>query len=243
MLKFNECFIEDLSHSNFDIKKLRICGDYIFDKNEIIRKVRGAVKEYLTSNNGVDYLVAYYYPTHEDMNNNIALCYLKLVGDIKNMGLIDKKFCQKLLWNEYYEFLSDSKKAKRVSYYNLRNEASKMLQAVDEAYFILYELWMTVNYRSLSELDGFHECLERWLIGAGHINKFYREMKPIVNYNFLSLIWCMNNIFYYCCIPGLSEGIKGENKRQQVFDNEIANARDEFEVVHQQLTNFIEKGR
>ena len=51
----------------------------------------------------------------------------------------------------------------------------------------------------------------------------------------------MNNIFYYCCIPDQSEGTKEENKRQRLFNNEIANSIDKFEVIHQQLTNFIEK--
>ena len=85
MLKFNEYFIEDLTCSNLGIKKLRICGDFIFDKNEVIRTMRRTVKEFLASDKNVDYLVAYYYPTPEDMNNNTALCYLKLDGDIKNI--------------------------------------------------------------------------------------------------------------------------------------------------------------
>jgi hypothetical protein len=241
MSKYNEYFIEDLSYSNFDIKKLGIYGGYIFDKNEIIKKMRSAIKEFLTSNKDVDYLVAYYYPTYEDMNNNIALCYLKLNRDIKNIDLTDEKFYQKILWNEYYDILSDSKKVKILSYYNLLNEASEMLQVVEESYFILYELWMTINYKNLSDLDDLHESLERWLIRAEHINKFCWELKPIVDYNFMYLIRHMNNIFYYCCIPDHSEGVKGENKRQRIFNNEIANAMDKFEVIHQQLKNFIEK--
>ena len=241
MPKYNECFIEDLSHSNIDIKKLGICGNYIFEKNEIIRKMRGSVKEFLNSNKEVDSLLIYYYPTHEDMNNNTALCYLKLDEDVNNRHLTDEKICQKLLWNESYDFLTDSKEAKRLSYYDILNGANKMLQVVEEACFILYELQMMVNYRSLSEYDGFRECLERWLIRAEHINKLYWKLKYIVNYDFILFIRHMNNIFYYFCIPDHREGTKGENRRQQIFNNEIANARDNFEVIHQELTNFIEK--
>ena len=174
-------------------------GSYLIVEDTNLTGPMEAVKEFLNSNRGVDFLIAYYYPTYEDMNNNIALCSLILSKDIKNLNITNENFDQEILWNEYYDFLSDSKKAKILSYYNLLNEASEMLQVVEEAYFILYELWMTINYRSLSELDDLHECLERWLIRAEHINKFCWELKPIVDYNFIYLIRYMNNIFYYCC--------------------------------------------
>lgn len=241
MSKHNEYLIEDLSYSNIDVKKLGIYGNCIFNKNEIIRKMRGSVKEFLNSNKEVDYLLIYYYPTHEDMNSNTALCYLKLDEDINKKSLTDEKICQKLLWNESYDFLTDSKIAKRLVYYNILNEANKMLQVVEEACFILYELQMIVNYRSLSEYDGFREYLERWLIRAGHTNKLYWKLKYIVNYDFTLLIRHMNNILYYFYIPDHREDAKGENRKQQIFNNEIANARDNFEVIHKELTNFIEK--
>jgi len=148
LLKCNGYSIKDISYSNLDIKKLEIYGNYVFEKNEIIRKIKNAVKEFLNSNKDVDYLITYYYPTYEDMNNNIALC-------------------------------------KNASYYNILNEANKMLQAVEKAYFILYELSITVNYRSSSELNGLQEHLERWLIKAEHINKFFCKLKPIVDYDFI----------------------------------------------------------
>ena len=203
--------------------------------------MKNAVKEFLNTNKDVDYLVAYYYPMYKDMNNNVALCYLKLDKDIKNMDLVDEEFCKKLLWNEYYDFFSDTTKQKK-SDYKLFNEANKMLKVIEEANFILYNIWMTVNYRKLSELDGFYECLEKWLIRAEHIDKYYWELKFIVSDDFISLIRHMNNIFYYCCIPDNGKSTKWENKRHQIFNYEIANARDKFEVIHQQLTNFIKKG-
>ena len=239
MLKCNEYSIKDISYSNLDIKKLEVYGNYVFEKNEIIRKIKNAVKEFLNSNTDVDYLVTYYYPTYEDMNNNIALCSLIVDKDIKNMDLADEKFCQKLLWNEYYDFFSASKKEKDVSYYNILNEANKMLQAVEEAYFILYELSVTVNYRSPSELNALQEHLERWLIRAEHINKFFCKLKPIVDYDFICLLRHMNDIFYYCCISDHSKSTKEENNRQRIFNNEIANAIGQFEVIYQLLTDFI----
>jgi hypothetical protein len=230
-----------MSYSNFNIKKLEIYGNHVFEKNEIIRKIKNTVKEFLNSNKDIDYLVAYYYPTYKDMNNNIALCCLILDKDIKNIDLTYENFCQKLLWNEYYDFFSVSKKTKDVSYYNILNEANKMLQVVEEAYFILYELLTIVNYRNLSELNSRRECLERWLIRAEHINKFFSKLKPIINYDFICLIRHINDIFYYCHIPYQNQSTSAENNRQQIINNEITNAMDQFEVIHQQLTNFIGK--
>lgn len=241
MLKCNEYTIQDISCSDFNIKKLEIYGNYIFEKNEIIKKIKNAVKEFLNSNKDIDYLVAYYYPTYEDMNNNLALCCLILNRDIKNIDLTYENVYQKLIWNEYYDFFSASKKAIKVSYCNVFNEANKMLQAVEEAYFILYELLVTVNYRNLSEPNNLQERLERWLIRAEHINKYFCKLKPIVNYNFICLIHHMNDIFYYCCVPHHSEITNTENNGQLIINNEITNAIDKFKIIHQQLTDFIEK--
>jgi hypothetical protein len=49
----------------------------------------------------------------------------------------------------------------------------------------------------------------------------------------------MNDIFYYCCIINHNKSADIENNRQQRFNNEIATAMNKFEVIHQQLTNFI----
>lgn len=239
MLKYNEYLIEDMSYSIFNIKKVEIYGHYISEKDEVIRKTKNAVKEFLNTNTDVDYLVAYYYPTREDINNNVALCYLKLDEDIKNMDLTDEEFYKKIMWNEYYDFFSDAVKEKTSSDHKLFKEANKMLQMVEEAYFILYNLWMAVNYKNFSELDGFYECLEKWLIRAENIDKYYWKLKFIVNDDFITLVRYMNNIFYHCCIPDIGKNTKGENKRQRIFNHEIANAMDKFEVIHQQLTNSI----
>jgi len=241
LLKCDECTIQDISCSNFNIKKLEIYGNYVFEKKEIIIKIKNAVKEFLISNKDVDYLVAYYYPTYEDMNNNLALCCLILNKDIKNMDLTSENFCQKLIWNEYYDFFSASKKEIKESYYNILNEANKMMQAVEEAYFILYELLVTVNYKNLSEPNDLQEGLERWLIRAEHINKYLCKLKPVVNYDFICLIRHMNDIFYYCCVSHHSEITNAENSGRLIINDEIASAMDKFKIIHQLLTNFIEK--
>lgn len=102
MPKYNECLIEDLSCSTFNIKKLEIYGNHIFEINEVIRKTSNAVKEFLNTNKDVDYLIVYYYPTLKDMKNNLALCYLVLNKDIKNIDLSDK-ICKNIRWNEEYD--------------------------------------------------------------------------------------------------------------------------------------------
>jgi len=103
MSKYNEYLIEDLSYSIFNIKKLEICGNYIFEINEVIRKTRNAVEEFLNKNKDVDYLLVYYYPTQKDMENDIPLCYLLLNKDIKHNDLLELKICEKIRWNEEYD--------------------------------------------------------------------------------------------------------------------------------------------
>ena len=103
MPKYNEYLIEDLSCSTFNIKKLEIYGNRIFEINEVIRKTSNAVKEFLNTNKDVDYLIVYYYPTLEDMKNNLALCYLVLNKDIKNIDLSNNKICKNIRWNEEYD--------------------------------------------------------------------------------------------------------------------------------------------
>jgi hypothetical protein len=146
-----------------------------------------------------------------------------------------------LIWNEYYDFFSPSKKAIEISYSNVFNEANKMLQLVEDAYFILYRLLVTVNYKNLSELDDLQEYLEIWLIRAEHINKFFCKLKPVVNYDFISLIRYMNDILYHFYLPHYN-GIKDiENNRKLIINKEIIYATDKFKILHQQLSDFIEK--
>lgn len=237
----NEYSIQDISFSNFNIKKIEIYGNYIFEKNEVIKKIKNAVEEFLNSNKDVDYLIAYYYPTYEDMNNNLALCCLILNEDIKDMNLTHDNVYQKVIWNEYYDFFSASKKAIETSYTNIFNEANKMLQAVDEAYFILYELLMAANYKNLSEPNNFQESLERWLIRAEHIDKYFCKLKPIVDYNFVYLLHHMNEIFYYFCIPAENQISNIKNNSQWKIYSEIKNAMDQLRIIHQQLTDFIKE--
>ena len=182
MSKYNQCLMEDISYSNLNIKKLEIYGDYIFEKNKIIKNMKNAIKEFLNSNKDVDYLVAYYYPTQEDRENNVALCYLKLNEAVKNMDLTDEEFCKQLLWNEYYDFFSKTMNGKTLFDAKLVNEINKILQVVDESYFILYKLWMIINYGDNSEFSNALGILEQWLIRAETINKEYWEDE--ISYSF-----------------------------------------------------------
>jgi len=241
MLSYGEYLIEDKSFSIFNIKVLKICGKTEFNEKEVIKKIRNVVREFLNKNKDVDYLITYYFSTYGDMENNAALCFLVFDEDIKNIDLSDKEIYRRLQWNEDYGFFSDVVKEKISSGDKLFNEANKMLHIVEDAYFILYDLWVAVNYRGLSGRDGFYECLEKWLIMAERIDKHYGKLKFIVNNNFISLIRHMNNILYYCCIPDDNKDTTGENKRQWIFNQEITNAKDKSEVIHQQLTNFIRK--
>ena len=74
-MKCSEYTIDDTSYSKpysiFNIKKLKIYGNYIFEKNEIIRIVKNAVTKFINTNKDVDYLIVYYYPSYKDMNNAI----------------------------------------------------------------------------------------------------------------------------------------------------------------------------
>ena len=74
------------------MKVLKICGNLEFNEGKIIRKICNAVREFLNKNNDVDYLIAYYFPTHEDMDNDAALCFLKSDEDIKNIDLSGFEF-------------------------------------------------------------------------------------------------------------------------------------------------------
>ena len=237
----NEYTVKNISCSDFNIKKIEIYGNYIFEKNEIIKKIKNVVKEFLDSNKDVDYLIAYYYPTYEDMNNNLALCSLILNRDKKNVDLTYENVYQKIIWNEYYEFFSASKKAIKIFYANVFNEADKMLQLAEDAYFILYRLSMMLNYEKLSELNDVQEDLEIWLIRAEHMNKFFCKLKPVVNYDFISLIRYMNDILYHFYISHCSGIRYVEDDRKLLINKEIKNALNKVKIIRQQLTDFIEK--
>ncbi len=243
MLKCNEYTVKDISIScsDFDIKKLEIYGDYIFEKNEIVKKIKNAVEEFLNYNKDVDYLVAYYYPTYDDMKNNLALCCIILSQNIKNINLTYENIHQKLIWNEYYDFFSASKKAIKTPYSNVLNEANKMLQVVEEAYFIIYELLIEVNYKDPAKSNNLQERLERWLIRAEHINKYLYKLKPIVNYDFVCLMRHMNDILYYCYVSQHNEISNMKSNEQLMIDKEIVNVIDKFKIIHQQLTDFIKR--
>lgn len=239
-MKFSEYKIQNIPSSNLNIKKLEISGDYIFEKNEIVKRIKSTVENFLISNKDVDYLIVYYYPKYEDATNHLALCSFILNRNVETIDLTYENIYKNLIWNEYYDFLNDSKKEVKESYSNIFNEANKMLQLVEDAYFILYRLLVVINYKNPSELNDIQECLESWLIRAESLNNFFCKLKP-VNYDFISFIRCMNDILYYFYISYHS-GIKTiDNDRKPIINREITNAIDKFKILHQQITDFIEK--
>jgi len=240
MTSYSEYLVEDRSYSIFNMKILKICGKLELNEKEIIKKIRNALKEFLNKNKYVDYLIVYYFPTHEDMENNAVLCFLVFDENIKNIDLSDKEIFKKLQWNEDYGFFSDIVKD-NISYdYKLVKEANTMLQIVEEACFILYDLGITANYKETSSLDGFYERLEDWIIKAEHIDKGHLELENTVNDDFAGLVRHISNILY-CCLSDFIKNTKDEKERQWVFNHELENARDKFEIIHHQLAYIMRK--
>ena len=130
MSKYNEYLIEDLSYSIFNIKKLEIYGHRIFEINEVIRKTSNAVKEFLSINKDVDYLVVYYYPTWKDLESNIALCYLVLN---ENIDLSDNTICENIRWNEEYNSFDGFLKK---SHHSIIGLSRKLIRCMDFLYKI-----------------------------------------------------------------------------------------------------------
>ena len=235
MPKYNEYLVEDISSSITNMKVLKIYGNLEFNESDIIRKVSNALRDFLNKNKNVDYLIAYYFPSHEDMDNNASLCFIILNEDIKTIDLSDfEETSKKLRWNEDYGFFSAVVKDKTSSDYQLVKEADAMLQIVEDAYFILYDLEITDSFRNFSGHDVFYNYLEKWMIKAEHINKGHGELELIVKNDFMSLVRHMGNILY-CCLSDIGRGIKEDRKKQWIFNHELANARDKFEVVRHQL--------
>jgi len=240
MTSYSEYLVEDRSYSIFNMKILKICGKLELNEKEIIKKIRNALKEFLSKSKDVDYLIVYYFPTHEDMENNAVLCFLVFDENIKDIDLSDEGIFKKLEWNEDYGFFSDIVKD-NISYdYKLVKEANTMLQIMEEAYFILYDLDMTANYKKASDLEGFYERLEDWIIKAERVDKDHSEMENTVNDDFANFVRHMSNILY-CCLSDFIKNTKDEKERQWIFNHELKNARDKFEIIHHQLTYLIRK--
>jgi len=241
MSKYNEYVVEDLYDSVASVKVIKICGHLEFNKYEIIKKISNAVREFLNKNGDADYLIVYYFPTHEDMENNAALCFLALDADTKNIDLSDfEEIAKKLVWNEDYGFFSAVVKDKTSSDYRLVKETDTMLQIVEEAYFILYDLEITASLGKISGPGGSYEHLENWIIKAEHADKGHGELELIVENDVMSLVRHLSNILY-CCLSDAGKKIKEDKERQWIFNYELANARDKYEVVYHQLSHLMRK--
>ena len=95
-------------------------------------------------------------------------------------------------------------------------------------------------HRNFSEIDGFYECLENWIIKAEHINIRHEALELKVKDDLTTLIRHLSNILY-CCLSDYGKITKEEKDRRWIFNHELATAWDKFEVVHHQLSNLMKK--
>ena len=109
-----------------------------------------------------------------------------------------------------------------------------MLQTIEEAYFILYKLWTTKNYKEFTESDNHYNCLVDWITKADYIYNECRELRYIVSDDFIDFACVMNNIFQSFLL-----NIKNKGKNKEIFNREIANARDKYEVIRQKLVHIL----
>lgn len=230
MSKYNEYLVDSISHTCLNMNILKIASNFELNKNNIIRMTGHAVRDFLNKNKNVDYLIAYYYPTQEDLENNIAICYLKLAENIKNIDLSDKEIYKKLRWNEDYGFFSGIVKKKTSSNYRLVNEANKLLQIIEEAYLFLYDLWITTRDRKIIVTNDFNRYLEHWIYRAEHSKNVHIEMEHILKNDFMSLIRHVSNILY-CCLSEIQIKTKDVETRRWIFETELANAIDKYEII------------
>jgi len=241
MMSGEEFLVEDIYSSVATMKVLKVCGDMEFNEYDIVRKIRNTIKEFLNKNKDVDYLIVYYFPTPEDMENYAALCFLILDENTKNIDVSNiEVIAKKLRWNADYGFFSDVVKNKTVVDCQLVKEAHTLLQIVEEAYLFIYELGMRTTYETSAEFGTFYEDLENWIMKAEHIDEVHGELEFIVKNYFRNLVRHMNNILS-CCLSNIGKKIKEDKDKKWIFDHELANARDEFEVVHHQLLYLIRK--
>jgi hypothetical protein len=221
------------------MKILKIFGKLELNEKEIIKKIRNALKDFLNKNKDVDYLITYYFPTYEDMENNATLCFLLFDEDIKNIDLSDKEIYRRLQWNEDYGFFSDVVKEKTSPDYRLVKNAYTTLQVTEDASVLFYELRKAAK-RECSLSKDFSWRLEQWINDAEHVTEGYGALEPVMKNDFASLLRHLSNISY-CCVSEIGKTMKSEKERQWILDHEIANAADKCEVVHHQLTYLLRK--
>ena len=150
MQHYNEYFVEDIYHSITNIKVVKICGKLEFYKDEIIRRISNVLQDFFLHYKDVDYLIVYYFPSQEDMDNNAALCFLHLERGEKNINIYDSREILKCIrWNEDYSLFSAIIKNKVPSDPRVVKKVNELLQIVEEAYFVMDELDITANCLNL----------------------------------------------------------------------------------------------
>ena len=240
MTQQTDYIVKEIFSSVANMKVLKIYGNLEFNEHAIIHKIWNVTQDFLVKNKDVDYLIVYYFPSYEDMENNAALCFFTLEENIDvsvvNIETIEKN----LRWNEDYGFFSAILKNKISLDNQLVNEASSMLQIIEDAYFILYELEMTQLYKTFTGFETYYEILEHWIMKAETFNNTHGELERTVTTDLKTLIRHMSNIFY-CCLSSIGKNLQDDKDKQWIFNHELANAKDKFEVVHHQLLYLLRK--
>ena len=167
MGRSKEYVIKEISRSISTIKVLKIYGHLDFNQTIIMKKIGHGLQEVLANNNDVDYLIVYFFPSREDMNNDAAVCFLELINnDVKKANSFnDRELSQQIRWNEDYGFFSDVVKEKKPVDFQLVSQSHILLQILEEAERILVEHEVPpLSDDQEKELDCIMEAAEKELV-------------------------------------------------------------------------------
>jgi len=241
MTHHNEYALEEINNSPTRIKVLKIVGHMEFNENTIAKKFSTAIREILTTNTDIDYLIAYYYPTQNDREKNAALCSLDLLKeDLKQFPETTlPDLSQRIRWNDDYGMLSDDGNKKTVSNERLVNDTYTLLQTAQDARYLVYELETTATANGVFSNE-LYQRLETWIFKAKHAKKRHSEVEGIVQNDLIDLTRHLSNILY-CCVSDIGKKISKENDRQWILKYELINAKDKYEVIYHQLLYILRK--
>jgi hypothetical protein len=239
MIPPTEYLTEDIVDSFLRIKVLKIIGYLEFNEHEVVKKISMTVQEFLRTHKDVDYLIAYYYPTQEDLTLDAALCVLDLVDvEIRNFDASAAVILlKKIRWNEDYGLFSTNDHGGRSYDIRLVKDTYTLLQTAEEASDLLFELRMCAERKTPFSND-VYQRLENWIFKAKHASKGYGELEHIIQDEVISLVRHFSTILY-CCISDIGKNISTENERQRILHYELENASDKYTVLHHQLVYLL----
>jgi hypothetical protein len=231
--------IEDFSFANYNRKAIKVYDSAETKKEGVSQIIHDAVNDFLSKNKDIDYFGLYYYPTYEDYEHAIQLCYFLEINkkvkeiDFKNIEEINKR----LVWNKDFKFFSKLYMSEKTPNFYQLNNVKGVRCFLEHVYPILLDLENIRNLDEISEGTFFYSLLEDWIFQAEKIDFGMGKLNDIIEKDFMGLVTNLSNIKIYC----LSNERSQDNRRKYTFKQQLEMAIKNFDKSIEKLNDFINK--